>query len=259
MSCIINSGYQIPCRGIGGLKRLMIGEYSEDVIYTYNDDGSISDISNMQAYYEIELPNETASFTQTGSFSNENNTAFYTKVIEFTLQGLRQSLINLISILGKGNWSIAFQDQNNQWWLFDDKNRTNVTGSTPGVGKAYGDLSGSVITMETKSDKPAIRVVDGFFPTLWCPIGTPNMSGAFDEGLFYLTWPAPSGYSYDVVVYTGSFGGTQIISETGNTTGYVEYQWNGDNEGWNTAYYWRITLVGGDCNISQTWTSPSAP
>ena len=162
MSCLLNTGYSVPCKSIGGLKELYIGEMSSSVVYGYDAYNQIDSITNIQNYYLLELEKETASFTQVGGFSNENGTAFYTKTLEFTMHGLKQSLIELISVLGKGRWSIVFQDQANQYWLLEPKNITNVIASTPGLGKAYGDLNGCVITMETKGPKPATIITDGF-------------------------------------------------------------------------------------------------
>jgi hypothetical protein len=199
MICPINNGYTVPCKSIGGLKEIRIANFSEDVVYTYTN-GLITYIENIQDYYTIELDKETASFTQVGSFSNENGTAFYTKTISFVLHGLTQALINFITILGKGNWSVIFVDQNNQYWLLEPKNRINVIASTPGLGKAYGDLNGAVITMETKGPNPASQIDENAFGFI-CPILNVSTYGSPDDDSVQITWHQDSSLTYDIYLY----------------------------------------------------------
>lgn len=219
MSCLLNTSYSVPCKSIGGLKELYIGELNSRVIYYYNTSREIYQIDNIQNYYSVELEKETASFTQVGGFSNENGTAYYTKTIEFTLHGLRQSLIEFITILGRGKWSIVFVDQTNQTWLLEAKNITNVVASTPSLGKAYGDLNGCVITMETKGPKPATIIQTGLFPSgLACEIGDVNFELLDTTYNVTITWYQQMSLLYNVILYLGNTntvaGGDVNLDET---------------------------------------------
>ena len=198
--CSITTGYNTPCRSIGGIKNIFIGEISENVIYGYNIDNSIGSITNIQPYYQIETDPETASLTQTGEYSVENGTAFYTKTIEFTLHGLNQPLIEFITTLGKGSWSIVFEDNTNQYWLLDPINRVNVSASAPQLGKAFGDLNGAVITMETKGSNLSALITGGFMFNQFVNVyqDAPSDGGdTYTEGTYHKTLQFLSG-DYDL-------------------------------------------------------------
>lgn len=161
MACLITDGYALGCRdSIGGVQKIYIGEYNgssltwilgtDDIIATFSA-GTVS-------FFEFEQENETASFAQTGQFSNENGTSFYEQVVEITLQKLDAALRNQIKILGQGKWRVIVLDQRGNYWLVGAQNPVRVTGSTPGTGKAFGDLNGAIITFTGKEPIPAFQV-----------------------------------------------------------------------------------------------------
>lgn len=161
MSCLITDGYALGCRdSIGGIQKLFIGEYNgptltwvlgtNDIIGTFSA-GTVS-------FFEFEQENETGSFAQAGQFSTENGTSFYEQTAEMTLQKLDASLRNQIKILGQGKWRVLILDQRGNYWLMGAQNPVRVSASTPGVGKAFGDLNGAVITLMGKEPVPAYQV-----------------------------------------------------------------------------------------------------
>lgn len=167
MICPITYGYSVPCKSSGGIQAIYIGQYNSGL--TYSLDASAPGITSSyntitgfggatSSFYKFEAQLETASLVEAGGFSNENGTAFYTQTAEITVHGLNQALIEQISILGKGRWRIIILDQNGLYWLMGKQNPVNVTGSTPGLGKAYGDLNGAIITFEGKEPEPIRQV-----------------------------------------------------------------------------------------------------
>ena len=164
MSCDLSSGYSVPCKGIGGLKSLYIGVMDPTVTYNYNIYNEISEIIDIQNYYNVELEAETASFSQEEIISVENNTSYFDKKLEFVVYGLNQALIEFINTLGRGYWSIIFVDQMDNTWLFETKSMTNVTAMTLGPGKLLSDINGAIITLETKGERPSNLIVSGVYP-----------------------------------------------------------------------------------------------
>lgn len=167
MSCPITYGYNVPCKSVGGVQAVYIGTYNSGLTYTIDSSapgitssyGTITGFGGAtSSFYKFEAQIETASLAEAGGFSVENGTAFYTQTVEITLHNLSQAIIEQISILGKGRWRIIVLDQAGNYWLVGKQNPVNVTGSTPGVGKAYGDLNGAVITFEGKEPEPITQV-----------------------------------------------------------------------------------------------------
>jgi hypothetical protein len=64
-------------------------------------------------------------------------------------------------VLGQGKWRVIIKDQRGVYHLMGKQNPVRVSASTPGVGKAYGDLNGAVITFLGKEPEPAHIVTSG--------------------------------------------------------------------------------------------------
>lgn len=161
MACLITSGYSLGCRdSIGGIQSVYIGEYNgPSLTWTLGTDDIIGTFSGATvSFYEFEQEIETGSFAQAGQFSTVNGTSFYDETVEITLQKLDASLRNKIKVLGQGKWRIIVLDQRGKYWLVGAQNPVRVSASTPGVGKAYGDLNGSAITFMGKEPVPAYEV-----------------------------------------------------------------------------------------------------
>jgi hypothetical protein len=158
MACVLTNGYTLGCRdNIGGVQEIYIGEYNGDSLgYTFGTDNIIGTFSGATvSFYSFEQEIETASYTENGVFSTENGTAFYEETLVLTLHKLDASLRNKILLLGQGKWRILIKDQRGVYHLMGKQNPVRVSASTPGVGKAYGDLNGAVITFMGKEPEPA--------------------------------------------------------------------------------------------------------
>lgn len=158
MACILTSGYTLGCRdNIGGIQEVYIGEYNSDsMTYVYGTDNIIATFSGATvSFYTFEQELETASYTENGVFSTENGTAFYEQTLTITLHKLDAALRNKILLLGQGKWRIMVKDQVGNYHLLGKQNPIRVSAATPGVGKAYGDLNGVVLTFLGKEPEPA--------------------------------------------------------------------------------------------------------
>lgn len=161
MACILTAGYTLGCRdNIGGIQEVYIGEWNGDSLtYTFGTNNIIATFSGATtSFFTFEQEVETGSFTENGVFSTENGTAFYEQTLSITLHKLEAPLRNTILVLGQGKWRIIVKDQRGKYWLMGKQNPVRVSASTPGLGKAYGDLNGAVITFMGKEPEPAYEV-----------------------------------------------------------------------------------------------------
>jgi hypothetical protein len=158
MSCVLTNGYTLGCRdNIGGVQEVYIGEYNADALtYSFTASNVIDAFGGATvSFYTFEQEIETGSYTENGVFSTENGTAFYEETLTITLHRLDATLRNQILLLGQGKWRIIIKDQRGVYHLMGKQNPVRVSASTPGVGKAYGDLNGAVITFLGKEPEPA--------------------------------------------------------------------------------------------------------
>lgn len=158
MACVLTNGYTLGCRdNVGGIQEVYIGEYNSDSLtYVLGTDNIIGTFSGATvSFYTFEQEIETGSYTENGVFSTENGTAFYEQTLTITLHKLDAALRNQILLLGSGKWRIIVKDQRGVYHLMGKQNPVRVSASTPGVGKAYGDLNGVVLTFLGKEPEPA--------------------------------------------------------------------------------------------------------
>jgi hypothetical protein len=161
MSCVLTDGYTLGCRdNIGGIQTVYIGEWNgEDLQYGFTTSNVIDSFSGATvSFYTFEQEIEVGSYTENGVYSIENLTAFYEQTLTITLHKLDAVLRNQILILGQGKWRILIKDQRGLYWLMGKQNPVRVSAATPGLGKAYGDLNGAVITFMGKEPEPAHEV-----------------------------------------------------------------------------------------------------
>ncbi len=164
MSCLLTSGYTLGCRDSqGGLRNVYISNFDDVTSITLDGTGAVSAIVSggspaTPTFRKFEQDMEVASFKETGSFSIENGTAFYTQSVELTMIKSDQTTLNLVKVLGQGQWRILVEDQNGNYRLVGVYNPVRVSGMDGGSGKALGDLNGSKITFECKEIVPSPTV-----------------------------------------------------------------------------------------------------
>ena len=161
MACILNEGYTLGCRdNIGGIQEVYIGTWNgSDLTYVLGTNSEITSFGGtFSGFYTFEQEIETGSFTENGVYSTENGTAFYEMTLEITLHKLDAIIRNQILVLGQGKWRILILDQRGTYWLMGYQNPVRVSAATPGLGRAYGDLNGAIITFLGKEPEPAFVV-----------------------------------------------------------------------------------------------------
>jgi hypothetical protein len=157
MACILSGGYSVGCKTISGIQEVYIGTYnggataSGGLGYVTDANGQITSfVGTTSSFYRFQQPIETGSVTVNGNFNEQNGTAYWDQVAEITISGVTQSTINQVDALGKGRWRILILDQNGNYTLMGKVNPVTVTAGTGGLGKAYADLNGFVITFTGK-------------------------------------------------------------------------------------------------------------
>lgn len=159
-NCLLTSGYTLNCRNIAGVQAIYIGTWNgASMTYGATADGSIISFGGATvSFYTFQQDLEQGSFVDAGQYSVENGTAFYEQTCEITVTPLTQALSNQIATLGQGRWRILILDQQGLYWLMGKTNPVSVSAATPGLGKAYGDLHGAVITFTGKEQAPIVQV-----------------------------------------------------------------------------------------------------
>lgn len=153
-TCLLTSGYSLPCKGTAGIQEVYIGNWNSTSMAMTISGTTTSQITGFtgttQSFYKFQQQIEQAGFTETGNFSAENGTSFYEQTLEITVNNVDPTLVTTINTLGRGKWRVLILDQNGNYWLMGKQNPVNVTAIAGGLGKAYGDLNGFTITFTGK-------------------------------------------------------------------------------------------------------------
>lgn len=167
MSCVINTGYSLGCKdNTGGIRKAFIGNFSSDTTYTYDANNIVTGVTSGATYYTFEQRQENGDFSQEGNHSPENGTNFWAQNLTLIFQKNEATLRDTLLLLAKSSLTIIVQDQNNKYWLLGKNNACELTASTSGFGKAYGDLNGVTVTLTGKEPEPANEMSSAAFASL---------------------------------------------------------------------------------------------
>jgi hypothetical protein len=172
MSCILSGGYTLGCKDqTGGIKEVYIKVYDSTDIFAEDGTEGVIEVATDSsdaalAYFKFEQRNEQGEFTQTGNHSVENGTNFWTQAVNLVFSKNDVANRNTLKVLAQARLSVIVLDQNGVYWLVGETNGVDLVASTSGAGKAYGDLSGSTITLEAMEKLPASQLSETTFNTL---------------------------------------------------------------------------------------------
>lgn len=160
MACLLTTGYTLGCRdSIGGIQEVYIGNFQSGATYTLNANDVITAFSGATvSYYTFEQEMETGQFNQTGAYSVENGTVFFTQELLLTFHKNDATLRNQLLVLSQANMSVIVKDQRGLYWLMGYQNGVRATAGAMNTGKAYGDLNGFTITLSAKEPEPAHNI-----------------------------------------------------------------------------------------------------
>ena len=174
MACVLNTGTTLDCRSsLGGVKAVYIGSTTGQDISITASTGvataltaqggtinitSIADLTT-NGMFEFQQPRQSASLSETGAFSEENGTAFYTSVLSFVVNTLEGEKLNTLNILGQNTrLVVCVKDANDRFWILGNQSGAIVTASTSETGTAFGDRNGVTIEVTGLSPEPMFQL-----------------------------------------------------------------------------------------------------
>ena len=168
MSCPFNAGYAVGCfDNLGGTQDFLVRSFSGSVTYSYNALGVITGSTDITTpVYRIEQVAETAELNNAGQHNADNKTNYWEVNANLIFHKYQASLRNLIYMFALQGTEVYAQDQNGRWFLLAEQNPVYLVASAPSVGKAYGDLNGSTISLQSKQPKPMPEVSATYIASL---------------------------------------------------------------------------------------------
>jgi len=166
-NCILDNGISLGCKdSLGGIKEAYIATFNGNEVYTIDTDDVITDITGTEDFFTFEQRNEQGEFTQTGNHSVENGSNFWEQVVNLIFTKNDAEKRNILKVLAQAPLLVIVKDQNNTYWVVGETNAADLTASSASVGKAYGDLNGTTISITGKEPYPAREITQLGFNNL---------------------------------------------------------------------------------------------
>lgn len=167
-NCVLTEGIPLQCvESTGGVKTVYIGAYNETgTTFTYDASEVIDTVTSSETFYTYKFRPQTASYDEAGNHSLENGTNFWTQTLSMIFHKMDADKRNNILLLAGADLHVIVETQNGVYWWVGLKNGANLTASTAGAGKAYGDLNGYNITITGSEPLLAHELSSTAFGTL---------------------------------------------------------------------------------------------
>ncbi len=158
MACNIINGILNGCADqVGGVKSIIIGDWSSDSVYALNSDNVITGVTSGSTYYTFEQVSEAAEFLTTGTHQNGqggNGANFFTSQLNMTFRRKDAELRNTLLLMARGVLSVIVQDNNGTYWLLGYDSPVYVLESALNTGKLYGDASNTIGLEDVAREMP---------------------------------------------------------------------------------------------------------
>ena len=169
--CATLSGFTLDCRdNVGGIEEVYVASASGSISFgTAPTDGSVvitsieldgTAVSDLATDFETyQLVKQTGTLTETGTFSEENGTAFYTSVASCVFNKTTGAKLNELYGLGITTLlCVLVKDNNGKYWMLGNDRGALVSNSTADIGTAFGDRNGLTIEFTGIDQNPMTEI-----------------------------------------------------------------------------------------------------
>jgi hypothetical protein len=157
MPCEITSGISLDCRdNAGGLEYAYILDATGEDITVTEAAGVVSaitvgatSITTLSAdMFLFDQVRQTANMVETGTFSDENGTVFFSNVVNLIFNKLEATKLQQLKLLAQNaKLLVIVKDNNGKFWMVGNDRGAVATSSSAESGTAFGDRNGFSIEM----------------------------------------------------------------------------------------------------------------
>lgn len=160
-TCNLTDGYVLGCSTIGGVEKVFIGEYIDNVVVTQDSCGIITGITTTGlTVFSFEQDIEHAGLVQTGNYSRENGTVFYESVLSIKLISLDCNVRNRMIELGRAPLFAVIKSNAGDFYYLGLESAGRASEGSASLGVLLGDMNGLSQSISFKSANGAF-LIDG--------------------------------------------------------------------------------------------------
>lgn len=158
-TCNLTDGYVLGCSSIGGVEKVWIGEWVDNVNIVQNACGIITGITTTGlTVYQFEQDIEFAGLVQTGNYSRENGTVFYESVLSIKLIGLDCNVRNRMVELGRSPLFAVVKSNAGDYYYLGLESSGRASAGEANLGVLLGDMNGLSQSISWKSANGAYLI-----------------------------------------------------------------------------------------------------
>ena len=151
-TCNLTDGYVLGCSSIGGVEKVWIGEYVDNVVYAQSSCGIITGITTTGlTVYSFEQDIEHAGLIQAGNYSRENGTVFYESTLSIKLIGLDCEVRSRMVELGRAPLFAIIKSNAGDYYYCGIESSGRASAGEANVGTLLGDQNGLSQSISWKS------------------------------------------------------------------------------------------------------------
>jgi hypothetical protein len=165
-TCNLTDGYVLGCSSIGGVEKVWIGEWVDNVQVVQDACGIITGITTTGlTVYSFEQDIEHAGLVQTGNYSRENGTVFYESTLSIKLIGLDCEVRNRMVELGRAPLFAVVKSNAGDYYYLGLESSGRASAGEANVGTLLGDMNGLSQSIAWKSANGAFLIAGGLIGT----------------------------------------------------------------------------------------------
>jgi hypothetical protein len=165
-TCNLTDGYVLGCSSIGGVEKVWIGEWVDNVQVAQDACGIITGITTTGlTVYSFEQDIEHAGLVQTGNYSRENGTVFYESTLSIKLIGLDCEVRNRMVELGRAPLFAVVKSNAGDYYYLGLESSGRASAGEANLGILLGDMNGLSQSIAWKSANGAFLIDGGLIGT----------------------------------------------------------------------------------------------
>ena len=165
-TCNLTDGYVLGCSSIGGVEKVWIGEWVDNVNILQDSCGIITGITTTGlTVYSFEQDIEHAGLVQTGNYSRENGTVFYESILSIKLITLDCNVRNRMVELGRAPLFAVVKSNAGDYYYLGLESSGRASAGDANLGVLLGDMNGLNQSISWKSANGAFLINGGLIGT----------------------------------------------------------------------------------------------
>jgi hypothetical protein len=158
-TCNLTDGYVLGCSSIGGVEKVWIGEWVDNVQVAQDSCGIITGITTTGlTVYSFEQDIEHAGLTQAGNYSRENGTVFYESTLSIKLITLDCNVRNRMVELGRAPLFAVVKSNAGDYYYLGLESSGRASAGQADLGVLLGDMNGLSQSISWKSANGAFLI-----------------------------------------------------------------------------------------------------